>query len=290
MTLPTIELFAIGTELILGRVQDTNSYWIAQRITELGGNLRRVTMITDDEADIIAAVNGALRRTTDVIMTMGGLGPTADDRTVATIGKLLGRGTFTHEPTVEHYMTRREFTDRSQISPGLLKMATVPEGAEVFNNPEGWAPCIRLTIQRTEWEKGRMGEAESTPTLPLPHSPTHLFILPGPPRELASLFDLCVAPFLRTLFTGFSVTCRVFVDAFESQVAPLFHELMEKYPRTYMKAMIAKKQEHPERGLPIDLVAMAEDQAAAQATMQAMLDEFIQRLWTMGKTLIADAG
>ncbi len=263
MSLPAIEIFAIGTELILGRVQDTNFHWLTQRLTELGGNLRRVTMLTDDEPDLLAALGEALTRGTEVIITMGGLGPTADDRTVATVAKLLGRGTYQHEPTVRQYMQRRELTDRSQVTPGLLKMATVPDNAEVFNNPEGWAPCIHLTTDRS-----------------------HIFILPGPPRELTSLFPLAVAPFLRELFTGFSATRRVYVEAFESEIAPIFEELMEQYPRTYMKAMIAKKMENPEQGLPVDLVATGDDEAAARATMEALLDEFQQRLWTLRKTLL----
>lgn len=269
MSQPSIEIFAVGTELILGRVQDTNSFWLTQRITELGGNLRRVTMITDDPDDIRAAVGEAFGRGTEIIITMGGLGPTDDDRTVVTLAQLLGLGTFEHEATILHYMKRRELTERAQVTPGLRKMATVPEGAEVFNNPEGWAPCIHLTVPR----KG--GEGNS-----------HLFILPGPPRELTALFTLAVAPFLRQLFTGYSATRRVYVEAYESEVAPLFSELMEKYPRTYMKAMIARKMENPDQGLPIDLVAMGEDADTAQAIMRALLDEFQQRLWSLGKTLI----
>src|SRR5207247_10383630 len=74
-----IELFAIGTELVLGRIQDTNSYWMAQRITELGGNLRRVTQLVDDLDQITEALSDSLRRGTGIIITTGGLGPTPDD-------------------------------------------------------------------------------------------------------------------------------------------------------------------------------------------------------------------
>src|SRR5438067_13321024 len=88
-----IELFAIGTELVLGRIQDTNSHWMAQRIAELGGNLRRVTQLVDDLDDIVDALRDSLQRGAGMIITSCGLGPTPDDLTVEALARVLNRGT-----------------------------------------------------------------------------------------------------------------------------------------------------------------------------------------------------
>jgi hypothetical protein len=60
---------------------------------------------------------------------------------------------------------------------------------------------------------------------------------------------------------------------------------MSDYPRTYMKAMIAKKQEDPDRGLPVDIVASGEDEGEAREVLQALMDDFIRQLWEIGKTV-----
>src|SRR5439155_24540229 len=86
-----IELFAIGTELVLGRIQDTNSFWMAQRIAELGGVVRRMTTLSDDLGDIVHALRDSLARGTATILTSGGLGPTPDDLTVEAICRVVGR-------------------------------------------------------------------------------------------------------------------------------------------------------------------------------------------------------
>src|SRR5713101_1739496 len=114
-----IELFAIGTELVLGRIQDTNSYWMAQRIAELGGNLRRVTQLVDDLGQITEALGESIRRGTGLIITTGGLGPTPDDLTVEAVARALKRGTVVDEATLDDYVRRRNLTSRDDLSAGL---------------------------------------------------------------------------------------------------------------------------------------------------------------------------
>jgi molybdenum cofactor synthesis domain-containing protein len=142
---PVIELFSIGTELILGQIQDTNAHWIAQQTLQLGGKLRRATMLRDEFDEITEALADSIRRKTDLIMTTGGLGPTPDDMTVEVVAKLIGKPTIVHEETLTSFMERRQLTHRADVSPAMVKMATVPETADVFQNPAGWAPCIRVT-------------------------------------------------------------------------------------------------------------------------------------------------
>src|ERR1051325_10017386 len=132
---------------------------MAQRIAELGGSVRRMTTLSDDMDDIFAALHDSLQRRTAVILTTGGLGPTPDDLTVEAVCRVIGRESAVHEPTLDDYIRRRNLTGRDQISPGLFKMATVPEGSEVFPNPAGWAPCTVV-----------------------PAGERRRLILPGPPR------------------------------------------------------------------------------------------------------------
>src|SRR5438132_14285810 len=92
-----IEIFAVGTELVLGRIQDTNSFWMAQRIGELGGVVRRITQLADDVDDIAHAIRDSLRRGTSIVITCGGLGPTPDDLTVEAVSAATGLGSIIHE-------------------------------------------------------------------------------------------------------------------------------------------------------------------------------------------------
>ena len=68
---PAIELFSIGTELIMGQIQDTNAHWMAQRMLELGGKLRRVTIVRDDFDEMTEALERSIDRETDLILTTG---------------------------------------------------------------------------------------------------------------------------------------------------------------------------------------------------------------------------
>ena len=139
--IPAIEIFSIGTELVLGRIQDTNGHWIAQEIAKVGGILRRVTMIPDELNEIVLSLQEAVDRGSKIIITTGGLGPTPDDLTVEAISLLAGVNPVVDDFTVEDFMRRRNISDRGSVSPGMLKMATIPTGAKVFQNPAGWPPA-----------------------------------------------------------------------------------------------------------------------------------------------------
>ncbi|HEY5867973.1 MAG TPA: molybdopterin-binding protein, partial [Candidatus Tectomicrobia bacterium] len=79
---PEVEIFSLGTELVMGRIQDTNALWMAQELVDLGALMRRITVLPDDVDGIVEALEGAVHRHTDVVLTSGGLGPTPDDLTV----------------------------------------------------------------------------------------------------------------------------------------------------------------------------------------------------------------
>jgi nicotinamide-nucleotide amidase len=256
-----IELFAIGTELVLGRIQDTNSFWMAQQIAELGGNLRRVTQLVDDLDLIVEALGDSLHRGTGLIITTGGLGPTPDDLTVEAVARVLNRQTVVDEETLDDYMRRRSLSSRDEISAGLLKMATVPEGSKVLQNPAGWAPC---TFVR--------------------HDGGSIIIMPGPPKEMEAVFTLHVSEAIAALSAHKTAALRVVVTMFESEVSPVMQAVMARYPSCYLKAYVALRDAGGQT-LPVDVVATGADDHAARHTLQEAVSFFGELVTARGKTM-----
>ena len=263
---PIIEVFSIGTELLMGQIQDTNSHWIAQQIFNIGAQLRRVTMLGDELDEIIEVVDDSVRRGTDIIITTGGLGPTPDDLTVEAMSKLIGVEPVISDETVENFMQRRGIQNRSDINPALLKMATAPATAEVFLNPVGWAPCIHI-------EKPQVGT---------PAKATNIFSLPGPPREMQALFERYVLHFISSHYETRAASQRVVVSMYESQVSPFLQEVMQRHPNTYLKAYVALRDE---KGMPVDIVATGDDAEKAKQILQTAVNCFAELVKSQGATV-----
>lgn len=137
----TAGIAIIGDEILSGRTQDKNIAQIATWLNVQGIRLREVRVVPDVEDEIVAAVN-ALRTRYDYIFTTGGIGPTHDDITVDAIAKALGVGVVIHpeaRATLERY-----YTDRGGLNEGRLRMARVPDGADLIPNPMSGAPGIRI--------------------------------------------------------------------------------------------------------------------------------------------------
>lgn len=256
---PVIELFSIGTELILGQIQDTNAHWIAQRMLVLGGKLRRVTMLRDEFEEMVEALEDSICRKTNLILTTGGLGPTPDDMTVEVVARIIGKQTIVHEETLTCFMEKRQLTSRDDVTPAMIKMATVPEIADVFQNPVGWAPCIRVT------------QDGST-----------ILMMPGPPREMKAIFESYIRPLVTEHYSGTAATLRVYVNMSESEVSPLLQQAMGKYPDVYLKAYVALRRADGQY-MPVDLVSTGVDEENAQSQLQEAADYFRQLVAESGK-------
>ena len=248
--LPAIELFSIGTELIMGQIQDTNAHWMAQRMLELGGQLRRVTIVRDDFDEMTEALERSIDRETDLILTTGGLGPTPDDMTVDVVAQIIGKPTMVHEETLEGFMDRRQMASRADVSPAMIKMATVPETAEIFQNPVGWAPCSCVTKNRST-----------------------IVLMPGPPSEMKAIFDSFVALLIAERFCARAVTLRVYVNMFESEVSPLLQTVMSSHPGVYLKAYVALRRAEGQY-MPVDLVSTGTDAGHAESQLQEAVNYF----------------
>ncbi|MBA2241993.1 MAG: competence/damage-inducible protein A [Chthoniobacterales bacterium] len=168
-----------GTELLLGNVLNTHLVFIARELFALGLRVDRQWTVPDGSAiqeTLAAAFNQA-----DIIFLTGGLGPTTDDITREAAAELLGLQ-LRQDAAVAEAITTRIRTRGFPMTGRILRQAQVPEGAVVLPNENGTAPGLYLAAQS--------GEGRNTP---------HLFLLPGPPRELQPMFNQSVQPILEKL-------------------------------------------------------------------------------------------
>jgi nicotinamide-nucleotide amidase len=246
-----VEIFSVGKELLIGQIQDSNSFWLSQQITKLGGTMQRITILDDDQPSIVKALGDAVKRGAKTIITTGGLGPTIDDLTVASVADLLGVGTHIDDAVVQDHLHRRGITIEEHTE-NLKRMATIPDGATAYPSPAGWAPLVRVELDGCT-----------------------IFSMPGPPREMEAIFNR----FLEEYFSEgegahVALTHRVYVDMWESEVSPMLQEVMAAVPGTYCKGYIALSNQ---RFLPIDVVTRGSDEAEAQAGLDKALD-ILERL------------
>ena len=246
-----VEIFSIGKELLIGQIQDSNSFWLSQQVTSLGATMQRITILDDHQPTIVKALGDAVARGAKTILTTGGLGPTPDDLTVPAIAELLGVGLHVDDDVVQDHLRRRGITI-DEHTENLKRMATIPDGATAYPSPAGWAPLVRVEVDGCT-----------------------IFSMPGPPREMEAIF----ARFLEDYFSAGegahrAVTHRVYVDMWESEVSPMLQQVMEAVPGTYCKGYIALGNQ---RFLPIDVVTRGADEAAAQAGLEKALD-LLERL------------
>ncbi len=169
-----------GTEVLTGRVSDRNGPWLAERLRELGVQLAYTTIVGDRPEDMHEALTFMAARGLDLVVTSGGLGPTADDLTAEVVGGFQGRE-MRLDPVVEERIAeilrplakRFPHVDMEAVREGNRKQATVPEGATVLD-PVGTAPGL-VVPPPAERER---------PTV---------VVLPGPPRELQPMWAAAVA-------------------------------------------------------------------------------------------------
>jgi nicotinamide-nucleotide amidase len=163
------EIIAVGTELLTPDFQDTNSLFLTAGLNAIGIDVSFKTVVGDDERDLSRVLRTALGRSR-LILCMGGLGPTEDDRTRETLAQILGRDLVYHEDI--RARIRERFRRRGiPMSESNLKQCYVIEGAEVLENPNGTAPGLWLSTERHR-----------------------IALLPGPPREIRPMFENHVLP------------------------------------------------------------------------------------------------
>ena len=180
---PIVEIVSAGNEVLIGDVLDTNTNWLCTRVTGLGGLVRRTVMLRDDVEAIAAELRGCLVRRPALVFTVGGLGPTSDDRTLEGVALGLGVGLELH-PEAERMVAAKyaEFFAAGhvpfpELNENRRKMARLPAGAEPLVNPVGGAPGVLC----------RSGA-------------TSIVSLPGVPGELMAIVDESLGPLAAEVF------------------------------------------------------------------------------------------
>jgi molybdenum cofactor synthesis domain-containing protein len=136
----TAGILVIGDEILSGRTKDKNIGFIAEYLTNLGIDLKEVRVVSDDEGDIIAALD-ALRHRYDYVFTTGGIGPTHDDITADSVAKAFGVGIDHHPEVVARF---RERFSEAELNEARLRMARIPDGAELIQSATILAPGFKL--------------------------------------------------------------------------------------------------------------------------------------------------
>jgi competence/damage-inducible protein CinA-like protein len=183
--MPTAEIIAIGTELLLGETADTNTRFIAQVLRGLGIDLFRAQTIGDNTARISETILQALKRA-DIIITTGGLGPTVDDPTRQAIADSCGLPLEFHPELWEEITARIARYGRTPTE-NQKRQAYIPRNAIVIDNPVGTAPAFIVNIPPSEHPIGEQGGKI-------------IISLPGVPREMETLLTSSVTPFLQKHF------------------------------------------------------------------------------------------
>lgn len=198
------EIVAIGTELLLGQIVDTNSAWIGQRFADNGIDLHYTSTVGDSRSRMLDTLKRAHGRS-QVVITTGGIGPTQDDLTREIVARLMGREVVVDPDSLVELKER--FQKRGFIlTKNNEKQAEIPEGARIFRNPNGTAPAFMV-----EDDAGV------------------IISLPGVPFEMKWLIDNEVLPFIKEKFNVTDVIqYRVLkvVDLGESNVDHLIGHLM----------------------------------------------------------------
>lgn len=136
----TAAILIVGNEILSGRTQDVNVAFLAKELGALGIRVREIRVVPDVEEEIVAAVN-ALRARYDLVFTTGGIGPTHDDITSPSVAKAFGVAWVRHPEAVA--LLRRHYTG-DMLNEARLRMATVPEGATLIENPVSTAPGFQI--------------------------------------------------------------------------------------------------------------------------------------------------
>jgi len=247
------EIIAVGTELLMGETQDTNSSWIGSRLPEVGLELHWVTIVGDNIDELTDILARAWERS-DVVLTMGGLGPTMDDLTRDGIAGMLGE-TITTDPGLKEWLedsfARRNMNPMPQQN---LRQAGIIPSASSIHNSLGTAPS---------WWIERNGKILAT--------------MPGPPRELTNMWSTEIAPRLKERIPGNVIMSRMFktIGLSEAAVDEMVGELYQ------MPGMDFGVYAKPD-GIYVRAIAKAQTEAevlstlqAAETKIRAALDEYI---------------
>ncbi len=252
------EVVAVGTELLLGQIVDTNSSWIGEQLALAGIDSHFQTKVGDNLARMTAALEQALDRS-DAVIVCGGLGPTPDDITREAIAAVMGVELHRDDAVVERIRAMFYRRDR-EMPANNLQQADVPEGARVMDVQPGTAPGLICPLRRGA---GAAGAADGAARV--------IYAVPGVPWEMKRMVSECVLPDLQSRAVQRHVirsrTLRTWGHS-ESGLAELLEPEMRRLDATGAAtiAFLASGME----GLKVRITAKAPDDETALGVLSAV--------------------
>ena len=263
----SFELIAVGNELLIGRILDTNSHFLAKRITILGGRVSRITVIGDDVDEVASLIRDTVRRSPSFIITVGGLGPTFDDKTLEGIAKALGKPLTLDKEALEMVREKYRRIEAStgrvmELTPPRVKMAKIPEGSKPLHNPVGTAPGVMIK-----------------------HGETTIISLPGVPSEMEAIFDESIAPLIKSISkTHFYEESLKVERIYESDLAPLIDEAMRENPMIYIKSH--PRREEGKAHIELHFTTSAESLEKAKEGISKAIEKISKLILSQGGNLL----
>ena len=267
------EIIAIGNELLLGDVLDTNTNWLCKAITGVGGQVRRAVMVRDELEAIVAEIRSALERKTELIITTGGLGPTGDDITLQAVAEATNRPLTLHPDALAFVKARyQELAEKGYVPDPTLtearqKMAYLPQRATPVANPVGSAPAVILEINSST-----------------------LVCLPGVPEELKGTYENTLQPTLKDIFgdSFYQERSVTTLCGNESSLAPILQDVVEAHPAVYIKSRATRFG--PETKMLITLSSASAAREEVEGKLDRALKHLTKALATAGIEVEGDEG
>lgn len=253
------ELIAVGTEILLGNIVNTNSAYLSEKCAELGLAVYYQSVVGDNPDRMKSVIKTALDRS-DVIILTGGLGPTEDDLTKEITAEVMGfplvEDAHTRE-LMEAYLKEYEKNHpQRRITKNNYKQTMVPEGAIVIDNHNGTAPGLIME------KKGKTA-----------------ILLPGPPNEMVPMFEESVYPYLRKKQPEIIYSRMVKISGIgESQVAEEIQDLIDKQTNPTIAPYAKTGEVH------LRVTAKAEDEKKCKEMIKPIVRELKKRF---GKNVFA---
>ncbi len=244
-----IEIIAVGTEILLGDIVNTNAQFLSRELANLGISVYRQTVVGDNAQRILESFHEAFKRC-DIIITSGGLGPTQDDITKEMAAKYFNKELVLHQESlnkIEDYFKAKG----GELTKGNRKQAYFPKDAIVLDNHNGTAP-------------GAIIEGENNKVI---------IVLPGPPRELVPMFKEGVLPYLKQFSEGvlYSKVLRIFGIG-EGNMADKIKDILENQSNPTI-APYAKEMD-----VTLRITARAKDEEEAKLLIAPVEKKIRQRL------------
>ena len=240
----TAEIIAVGTELLLGNIANTNAQELSEALAGLGINVFWHTVVGDNPRRLKEALDIARKRA-DIILTTGGLGPTYDDLTKQTICEAFRKPLVLHQDILDDLKVFFEKNVHMKMPSNNVQQAELPEGCTVFDNPVGTAP-------------GCAFESDGV----------HVLMLPGPPFEMRTMLQRHVIPYLRSISGEVILSHDIMTFGLgESPMEELLREKISQMENPSL-ATYAKPSE-----VRLRATAKAESVEAAEAMLAPVVEE-----------------